>query len=395
MSVRVLLHPIVRPGDLTSFAPSVDITDDLEERLPVIRKRLDKNAWRYGAAVVEDIRLPLYSPRGRYFANHVNSVFINGGRENAKVEIFYDGALFFSGFINNRLCRDDSPKELASLLVTGRLGLIQKAAGLGAFAAGECWEDSVMACLSPSMAVMGAIGDVQIADGLTDFSPFPLCVEFVDFLQDRNLLEALGALLAPVDAAAVETATGVRVVRREGQTPDAPLVITNELLARRSDAGVSPTRLTSYITIRSSVRRRDPTTGEEELAEQETRSRFLPSALVIGESERTIDARWANLNVAQPVASFLQERYRRPQEEVRLTLHGAHNLSLLDSVDLQIQPQVSGGKSYRLDSGWHFDTGLLFPGEREVGIFAKGYIADVRVRFSPREETDVVVRYFV
>ena len=84
MAIQILLYPILRPGEIGTYADPIDVTDACEERLPTLRQRLDRDSWNYGTAVVEDIDLPLFSPRGIYFGEHPNSVFVHGGRENFK-----------------------------------------------------------------------------------------------------------------------------------------------------------------------------------------------------------------------------------------------------------------------------------------------------------------------
>ena len=386
--VRILLYPLLRPGQIGSYAPALDITGDCEESLPTLRQRLDRDGWSYGVSVVEDIDIRVFHQGGRFFRAHTNSVFIHGGRENSKLEIYHGDDLHFVGFLNDRYSEDDPVKRNSRLKFTGRLGLLQKTGiGRDLFVPGECFEDALRKCFEPSGLVRDVLGEVNIAK-LDDFTADPLIVRSSAPLRDdQNILKALASLLSVVDGAAIEKPGGIDVARRQRQGAS-KLTITNDILTRRGAVNVAQTRLVARLDLVLSDSLKLVRVNED-------------CALAYGETPvRSLNVRWLaseaeplrGISQAEDIASFLFRRFCAPQEDISVTLQGVHQLSLLDAVALELYPQVDEGKKRRLDSGIPLDGTFPLPAAGEVGVYGAGYIVERVVDFR-RELTTIKVRF--
>ena len=412
--IQVLLRRPLVPGSLEEYHDPVDITDDLDGRVETIRQRVDKNEWRYGVLVKDDVKLNLHSQFGKYFRRHHNSLFVDGDRENARVDILYDGNNLFTGFVDERHCRDDIINKKVILHTSGRVGLLQRRpVRASELFPGESFRNTVASLIRPTDEVVNAIGEIEDSEELDNFSAEPFILRSTNVLTARsNLLEAVGALLNCVDGAAVETHTGLKIVRREAQTvaggtvdlPQSSVVVDEGLtsertlvsyvlddrvLLRRANTVVNPSRLSPVITI---------LVGGVRL----TRELDVAVDALGASPSRQIDARWlseggilgSGFSAATDISNFLFSRFRQPESDVALSLDGIFNFNMLDSIDLRLDPKVSGVASpVRWGGGVRWgDSNFVLPNADEVGIVTRGYVVDQRIDLV-REQTEVVVRF--
>ena len=278
------------------------------------------------------------------------------------------------------------------LKFTGRLGLLKKTGiPLTFFVPGESYEEGLRKCFAPNEEISKEMGIVNI-DKLDNFSNTPFIIRSSSALRSQqDILRAMSVLLSVVDGGAIETPTGVNVVRREHQGAS-KLTINDGVLARRGELKTAPTRLVTRLIL---------VIGSELTSSYSITRRLSTIANVYGESPvRTINCRWLSTalnpfngyNEAVDIGNFLFTRFRNPQQDLDVTLHDVHQINLLDTVNLEINPRIEQGEDRRLDSGIVLDGSFKLPETSEVGVYGTGYVVSKEVDFY-RETTRLTVRF--
>ena len=395
---QVILRPLKRPGLGGEYLPAMDIADDCAERLPALRQRIEKNSYSYGQAVVGDIALMLHSRNGKYAGDCGDSVFAQGGRENARVDIVFKGETLFTGFVNERLSRDNYRDQTARLTVASRLGALAKTPlTAGCLTPGASFIDAVDCLMTALPNYDEVLGEREI-DMVDDFAGTPgLIVRSVNALRERNdLFSALSLLLRVVDGAIVEGVNGVFIARKEARGNDDFVIAEDDLAADTGlNVEVVPARLGGRVVVRLGEAE-----GEAEVRVERENEGAIAAHGDVG-AAGSIDGRFlaqvgapeTGLLDGNAVAEFLFKRFSRVQRQVTLTLQGIHNPDLLTPVSLRINPQLSPAfRSVRADAGWSADDGDTIIGPAaEPGEFGRGYVVEKRMDLG-QEKTTLVVR---
>ena len=220
--VVLTIEPRVSPNVDGFLAPvtlgrrDFDFTGSASEGLATIRRRVDRNEWDYGVAVVDNLKLPMLGLGTFGGVDYPASIFRLMGRDGARVRVFYKGLLIYTGFLTETDSKDDLNRDATTIQTLGpEQAMRLETLAAAPIADNVSLEQAIRACFAPDIVArtLGALS-------LTLPPRLEVGVDIAASLEGLSAWDTLNTLLLTGDLAAVfEPDTSVWIGPR-GRRPD-------------------------------------------------------------------------------------------------------------------------------------------------------------------------------